>query len=134
MIRRPPRSTRTDTLFPYTTLFRSRPVGHLEAEEGRHLARRQAVHRRRLPLQLEIRLRPGGRDLHHRELQGRRGREGRRPHDQGAVLEADAVQIGRATCRERVCPYVSFSVVAGTLKKKTTTNEFIPKNKKKKTN
>src|SRR3546814_10236019 len=33
MIRRPPRSTRTDTLFPYTTLFRSekrgRPVGHV---------------------------------------------------------------------------------------------------------
>src|SRR3546814_11059753 len=32
MIRRPPRSTRTDTLFPYTTLFRSLehgdPVGH----------------------------------------------------------------------------------------------------------
>src|SRR3546814_2158160 len=28
MIRRPPRSTRTDTLFPYTTLFRSR--GHTE--------------------------------------------------------------------------------------------------------
>src|SRR3546814_18182646 len=28
MIRRPPRSTRTDTLFPYTTLFRS------EFEEG----------------------------------------------------------------------------------------------------
>src|SRR3546814_14687856 len=30
MIRRPPRSTRTDTLFPYTTLFRSlevRPTG-----------------------------------------------------------------------------------------------------------
>src|SRR3546814_18964797 len=27
MIRRPPRSTRTDTLFPYTTLFRSL-VGH----------------------------------------------------------------------------------------------------------
>src|SRR3546814_5685875 len=27
MIRRPPRSTRTDTLFPYTTLFRS--LGHL---------------------------------------------------------------------------------------------------------
>src|SRR3546814_3293437 len=26
MIRRPPRSTRTDTLFPYTTLFRSRPT------------------------------------------------------------------------------------------------------------
>src|SRR3546814_3965362 len=26
MIRRPPRSTRTDTRFPYTTLFRSSPV------------------------------------------------------------------------------------------------------------
>src|SRR3546814_12464369 len=29
MIRRPPRSTRTDTLFPYTTLFRSRASGAL---------------------------------------------------------------------------------------------------------
>src|SRR3546814_11978313 len=28
MIRRPPRSTRTDTLFPYTTLFRSNRQGH----------------------------------------------------------------------------------------------------------
>src|SRR3546814_12591610 len=28
MIRRPPRSTRTDTLFPYTTLFRSCQTGH----------------------------------------------------------------------------------------------------------
>src|SRR3546814_18766265 len=27
MRRRPPRSTRTDTLFPYTTLFRSSPAG-----------------------------------------------------------------------------------------------------------
>src|SRR3546814_1586560 len=32
MIRRPPRSTRTDTLFPYTTLFRS------EIEVARHAA------------------------------------------------------------------------------------------------
>src|SRR3546814_11398642 len=31
MIRRPPRSTRTDTLFPYTTLFRSKK--HLRAQE-----------------------------------------------------------------------------------------------------
>src|SRR3546814_2970369 len=31
MIRRPPRSTRTDTLFPYTTLFRSPPRGRLAA-------------------------------------------------------------------------------------------------------
>src|SRR3546814_5316042 len=40
MIRRPPRSTRTDTLFPYTTLFRSHLDGtpnftlqHLECVE-----------------------------------------------------------------------------------------------------
>src|SRR3546814_6716857 len=31
MIRRPPRSTRTDTLFPYTTLFRSRLKAGLPA-------------------------------------------------------------------------------------------------------
>src|SRR3546814_20704932 len=36
MIRRPPRSTRTDTLFPYTTLFRSR-IGHRLAAAGRAL-------------------------------------------------------------------------------------------------
>src|SRR3546814_2816221 len=30
MIRRPPRSTRTDTLFPYTTLFRSHGMHELE--------------------------------------------------------------------------------------------------------
>src|SRR3546814_9736643 len=38
MIRRPPRSTRTDTLFPYTTLFRSqRPTQAQQrgAEQGR---------------------------------------------------------------------------------------------------
>src|SRR3546814_8773902 len=38
MIRRPPRSTRTDTLFPYTTLFRS--VGkQLAALTGQHMKR-----------------------------------------------------------------------------------------------
>src|SRR3546814_13354613 len=34
MIRRPPRSTRTDTLFPYTTLFRSIAILELGAEGG----------------------------------------------------------------------------------------------------
>src|SRR3546814_18904946 len=33
MIRRPPRSTRTDTLFPYTTLFRSRGAGQPTDDE-----------------------------------------------------------------------------------------------------
>src|SRR3546814_8880275 len=42
MIRRPPRSTRTDTLFPYTTLFRSRiVVGVVELE--RHLQRMRGL-------------------------------------------------------------------------------------------
>src|SRR3546814_15016749 len=39
MIRRPPRSTRTDTLFPYTTLFRS-VRALLEAESARLAALR----------------------------------------------------------------------------------------------
>src|SRR3546814_2149390 len=34
MIRRPPRSTRTDTLFPYTTLFRSAEHAHLAHPPG----------------------------------------------------------------------------------------------------
>src|SRR3546814_2851510 len=38
MIRRPPRSTRTDTLFPYTTLFRSLPGGAASCRIGCHAA------------------------------------------------------------------------------------------------
>src|SRR3546814_12164527 len=50
MIRRPPRSTRTDTLFPYTTLFRSdagRLVGLVAraAEAGTHVLRLAAEQR-----------------------------------------------------------------------------------------
>src|SRR3546814_18518770 len=37
MIRRPPRSTRTDTLFPYTTLFRSLELRQLVVEPQRDL-------------------------------------------------------------------------------------------------
>src|SRR3546814_6419052 len=51
MIRRPPRATRTDTLFPYTTLFRSvrgdgvverRPGGQLV--RGLHVGQEQRTH------------------------------------------------------------------------------------------
>src|SRR3546814_7483062 len=42
MIRRPPRSTRTDTLFPYTTLFRSRPEGKPGAQARSRPAYRPA--------------------------------------------------------------------------------------------
>src|SRR3546814_10357547 len=34
MLRRPPRSTRTDTLFPYTTLFRSRDLHQAARRSG----------------------------------------------------------------------------------------------------
>src|SRR3546814_10220786 len=50
MIRRPPRSTRTDTLFPYTTLFRSlsqtrhRREGRIDADSFMGSARRRSRH------------------------------------------------------------------------------------------
>src|SRR3546814_3332153 len=61
MIRRPPRSTRTDTLFPYTTLFRSPrrllPVDRAAVHAGAEFDQRveiaavAAVHLREQPLQ-----------------------------------------------------------------------------------
>src|SRR3546814_7343339 len=43
MIRRPPRSTRTDTLFPYTTLFLSRS-DNAHAVDLRHQIRERTQH------------------------------------------------------------------------------------------
>src|SRR3546814_5792697 len=43
MIPRPPRSTRTDTLFPYTTLFRSQLLAVLDIAPEQDIARRVAV-------------------------------------------------------------------------------------------
>src|SRR3546814_13179451 len=46
MIRRPPRSTRTDTLFPYTTLFRSpdhRALRVVRRPDAEHLAARPTL-------------------------------------------------------------------------------------------
>src|SRR3546814_10599932 len=53
MIRRPPRSTRTDTLFPYTTLWRLGIAGDLDVqgerlERGAAFPARRAWRRRRL--------------------------------------------------------------------------------------
>src|SRR3546814_5560385 len=50
MIRRPPKSTRTDTLFPYTTLFRSRAGAGCDSGRDAAVCRwagRCALHRRR---------------------------------------------------------------------------------------
>src|SRR3546814_9720725 len=60
MIRRPPRSTRTDTLFPYTTLFRScwrrraqRQAGLLTAAIQQHPARARSEPERTRPQRVE---------------------------------------------------------------------------------
>src|SRR3546814_17389365 len=78
MIRRPPRSTRPDTLFPYTTLFLS-PPGHPSRRPGRA----------RLPAGAggRSRERPAGRP-------GARGAG--RPIDPPAGRSRDRPQIGRA--------------------------------------
>src|SRR3546814_6184395 len=46
MLRRPPSSTRTDTLFPYTTLFRSchRGPGDFHMDANGRLTRRRTAH------------------------------------------------------------------------------------------
>src|SRR3546814_5317494 len=76
MIRRPPRSTRTDTLFPYTTLFRSHPrVRHHRPLSGR-LRRgvlRQAARARRHADEEDL----AGRLPHLRRLLRAPGLEGR---------------------------------------------------------
>src|SRR3546814_8710150 len=72
MIRRPPRSTRTDTRLPYTTLFRSNATGgEIEERVPAQLAHRRAmgafhVVGENLKLGLEV---DGGRALHQQPFQ-----------------------------------------------------------------
>src|SRR3546814_14750457 len=107
MIRRPPRSTRTDTPFPYTTLFRSsrntvarwaakRRAGHNPQAPDRQQTRAawKAPSRRRCawylsqaPEQIDAEI---TRFLDHLYAQAPELR----------------TEIGRASCRERVCQYV----------------------------
>src|SRR3546814_2883887 len=73
MIRRPPRSTRTDTLFPYTTLFRSRAAHDQRARRGDrkrgaaagHTRRFRARPRRAAPFRRGGGLCPGARSEEH---------------------------------------------------------------------
>src|SRR3546814_13721536 len=107
MIRRPPRSTRTDTLFPYTTLFRSPYVQ--PALPGVVVTPRPGVATRVL-----LPMAAAG------EGEGVLRRDGGNPtaglrvelvHAEGRVraatlTEFDGCQIGKASCMERVWQYV----------------------------
>src|SRR3546814_6211896 len=80
MIRRPPRSTRTDTLFPYTTLFRSGRQHSVTQVAGRGEGEHeQRTYPARLPEALG-RPRRGG---HGREL-----RRGRRSEEHTSELQS----------------------------------------------
>src|SRR3546814_17953868 len=120
MIRRPPRSTRTDTLFPYSTLVRSR---FPETESAACLPGREFLHDDPIALACGVvprmqispiiwigiarALRPGHPVVLRRDIIARLG-EGEAER-RSALSE---VEIGRAACRERVGQYVSISVVA----------------------
>src|SRR3546814_12734365 len=102
MIRRPPRSTRTDTLFPYTTLFRS--SRSYKCKTGLLVPR----HQQRIALAQRGVGFVGVRAHVVPELEGVGGLL-----DQHADAVDDLVcaggagpEIGRASCRERVCQYV----------------------------
>src|SRR3546814_5277873 len=59
MIRRPPRATRTDTLFPYTTRFRSSRAHRMSPRVGRdHPPREPVAAERTEPQRVRPKLRP----------------------------------------------------------------------------
>src|SRR3546814_11528767 len=107
MIRRPPRSTRTDTLFPYTTLFRSprdrrdRPALGLFGLQDRAGAKGVAALERQAVVEDVEDTHPR---LHAR--QGLTARQPRRAKPSRVRLSSLESEIGRASCTERVCPYV----------------------------
>src|SRR3546814_15098882 len=112
MIRRPPRSTRTDTLFPYTTLFRSHAGLDRRSAEIRWLEDVEIEWIRTLRTDLG-RDRTRDRDTGHRARPGL-GRSGKvaRPGSSSPDLLAGRrgqtvtqPEIGRASGRERVCRY-----------------------------
>src|SRR3546814_19461760 len=113
MIRRPPRSPRTDTLFPYTTLFRSwRPRRWCSAKPATFLTDGRADRVQSLADQENDELaeiRRAVRTLcadfpgeYWRDLD----RKAEYPTAFVKSLTEAGFQIGRASCRERVCQYV----------------------------
>src|SRR3546814_16912163 len=123
MIRRPPRSTRTDTLFPYTTLFRSADAKIGAGRRDQRLGMWDDFGfgaRRRIGREAFAQALALGDVEHCEPFQEGNGagivaRLHRAPRSFArlarfcgillAILPA-AAQIGRASCRERVCQYV----------------------------
>src|SRR3546814_15820675 len=114
MIRRPPRATRTDTLCPYTTLFRSDhdvflPDRQLLAAGDQQLLAHQVdagdpLGHRVLDLDAGVHLDEVEAAVLEQELE----RAGAAVADADAGIHADLadLEIGRASCRARVCQYV----------------------------
>src|SRR3546814_16866969 len=112
MKRRPPRSTRTDTLFPYTTLFLAGDIhmGHAMNKVLKDIVVRSASLRG-----FDAPYIPGW-DCHGLPIEWKIEEEYRKKKlDKDAVpaaefraqcrASAEKGEIGRASCRERVCPY-----------------------------
>src|SRR3546814_4674505 len=110
MIRRPPRSTRTDTLFPYTTLFRSQRADGRGAG-GRHRAVPR-LHLLRLPGGL------GRRDRDARHLRAGTARRARR--QDVAEVPRGALRSEEHTSELQSLMRISYAVFC--LKKKKTDN------------
>src|SRR3546814_15057661 len=107
MIRRPPRSTRTDTLFPYTTRFRSHDLTNnlLVQFVGRKRVRLVASHDTPLMRNHRHCYSLWGTD----DLPPGAATAGKPPVLECTIGPGDALflpEIGRAWCRERVCQYV----------------------------
>src|SRR3546814_18164628 len=98
MIRRPPRSTRTDTLFPYTTLFRSADTAVAIVLE--HAALEYIVILGIVGATAVRRLNPNQPAQAIDEALGVSALRTTRTAHLGNE------QLGRASCRERVCQYV----------------------------
>src|SRR3546814_19296482 len=106
MIRLPPRATRTDTRFPYTTLFRSlraRRPGRDAAADIEHLRAPDAHPRHRFEIAGDA---VGGRIAVHPMPPGVRSRIDRGRFEAVEEPITTLGKIGRAQCRDRVCQYV----------------------------
>src|SRR3546814_2566795 len=98
MIRRPPRSTRTDTLFPYTTLFRSIELRPLEHKPFEDTVARQRIKARKLRLRRDDETREVERERRKAMLKSRATAAST---PAGAPLPADPLARALAAARAR---------------------------------